>query len=413
MATIGDRPAEAGRSAPSDDPRVRLEEELSLFEPVPPFPPRTEREAEFYTLGDGEMLINMGPQHPSTHGVLRVVLKLEGEKVVDLDPVLGYLHRGVEKLCENADYHQSIAYLDPLEYVSSLFCEWPAVMAFEKLHDVAVPRRAEYIRVLSSELLRIASHALFMGWMALDLGGLTPILWSFIERDEIVDMLSALTGQRMLFNYFRIGGVNGDLNHDFLSRLGDWMSRATAQHQANINLLNENEIFVRRMRGLGVIDRDTALRMCATGPNLRATGVPFDVRRAHPYSVFPELDFDIPTRQEGDCLARYLVRLDEVKQSLRIIDQCLNGMPDGPVMAKLPRLIRPRPGRAYGSVEGPRGLYGVYAISDGTDQPFRLRIHDPSFIHLQMVGLMMPGHLLADTMAVMASLDPIMGGVDK
>ncbi len=409
MATVRDRPSDA----PSDDPRVRLEEELSVFETIPPFPPRTEREAEFYTLGAGEMLINMGPQHPSTHGVLRVVLKLEGEKVVDLDPVLGYLHRGVEKLCENADYHQSIAYMDPLEYVSSLFCEWPAVMAFEKLHGVTVPRRAEYIRVLSSELLRIASHALFMGWMALDLGGLTPILWSFIERDEIVDMLSALTGQRMLFNYFRIGGVNGDVSHDFLSRVGDWMTRATKQHQANINLLNENEIFVRRMRGLGVIDRESALRMCATGPNLRATGVPFDVRRAHPYSVFPELEFDIPTRQEGDCLARYLVRLDEIKQSLRIIDQCLNQLPDGPIMAKLPRLIRPRPGRAYGAVEGPRGQYGVYAISDGTDQPFRLRIHDPSFIHLQMVGLMMPGHLLADTMAVMASLDPIMGGVDK
>ena len=174
----------------ADDPRITLERELGVYEPVPPYPPRTEREAEFYTLGDGEMLINMGPQHPSTHGVLRVVLKLDGEKVVDLDPVLGYLHRGVEKLCENADYHQAICYLDPLEYISSLFCEWPGVMAFEKLLDVQVPRRAEYIRVLSTELNRIASHALFLGWMALDLGGLTPILWSFIERDEIVDMLA-------------------------------------------------------------------------------------------------------------------------------------------------------------------------------------------------------------------------------
>ena len=213
----------------ADDPRVTLDRELGVFEPVPPYPPRTEREAEFYTLGDGEMFINMGPQHPSTHGVLRVVLKLDGEKVVDLDPVLGYLHRGVEKLCENADYHQAICYTDPLEYVSSLFNELAPVLAFEKLMDVRVPRRAEYIRVLSTELNRIASHALFLGWMALDLGGLTPILWSFIERDEIVDMLAALTGQRMLFNYFRIGGVNGDLNHEFMSRLGDWMSRATEQ----------------------------------------------------------------------------------------------------------------------------------------------------------------------------------------
>jgi NADH-quinone oxidoreductase subunit D len=406
-------PPRGHRETPSDDPRVQLEEDLGIFEPVPPYPPRTEREAEFYSLGDGEMFINMGPQHPSTHGVLRIVLKLDGENVVDLDPVLGYLHRGVEKLCENADYHQTISQVDPLEYISSLFMEWAPVMAYEKLLDVQVPRRAEYIRVLTSELNRILSHSLFMGWMALDLGGLTPILWSFIERDEIAEMLAAVTGQRLLFNYFRIGGVNGDINHDFMSRLGDWMSRAATQIEANLNLLNQNEIFVRRMRGLGTIDRETALRMCMTGPNLRATGIPFDLRRAHPYSVFPELEFDIPTREEGDCLARYLVRMDEVKQSLRIIDQCLHNMPDGPVLAKLPRLLRPRPGRAYAAIEAPRGQYGIYAISDGTDQPFRLRIHDPSFIHLQSVGVLMPGHLIADAMAVMASLDPIMGGVDK
>jgi NADH-quinone oxidoreductase subunit D len=217
----------------------------------------------------------------------------------------------------------------------------------------------------------------------------------------------------MLFNYFRIGGVNGDVNHEFMSRLGDWMSRATEQIDANLTLLNENEIFVRRMRGLGTVDSETALRMCMTGPNLRATGVPWDVRRAHPFSVYPELDFDIPTRSEGDCLARYLLRTDEIKQSLRIIDQCLHNMPDGPIMARLPRLLRPRPGRAWAAVEAPRGLYGTYVISDGTDQPFRMKIHDPSFVHLQLVGLLMKNNLIADTMAVMASLDPVMGGVDK
>ena len=238
-----------------------LQDDYDFYEPIPPYTPRTEREAEFYTLGDGEMFLNMGPQHPSTHGVLRVVLKLDGERVVDIDPVLGYLHRGVEKLVENADYHQTISQVDPLEYISSLFCEWAPVTAYEKLLDVEVPRRAEYIRVLSGELNRIASHALFMGWFALDLGGLTPILWSFIERDEIVEMLAALTGQRMLFNYFRIGGVNGDLNHEFMSRLGDWMSRAIGQIEANIGLLNENEIFVRRASGLGVVDTETALRL--------------------------------------------------------------------------------------------------------------------------------------------------------
>ena len=396
-----------------DDPSISIEDVLreSIVDTVPVA--RTEREAEFYTLGDGELLLNMGPQHPSTHGVLRVVLKLDGERVVDIDPVLGYLHRGVEKLCENADWHQAICYTDPLEYVASLFCEWAPVMAFEKLADVQVPRRAEYIRVLTGELNRIASHALFMGWFALDLGGLTPILWSFIERDEMMDMLAAITGQKLLFNYYRIGGVNGDISHEFMSRLGDWMSRAGQQVEANTGLLNENEILVRRARGMGVLDKATALRMAVTGPNIRASGIPFDVRRAHPYSVYPELEFDIPTRQEGDSLARYLLRMDEIKQSLRIIDQCLHQMPDGPVMAKVPRLIRPRPGRSWAAVEGPRGMYGTYAISDGTDQPFRMRIHDPSFVHLQLVSLLTPGNLIADTMAIMASLDPVMGGVDK
>ena len=395
-----------------DDPALTIAlEHAGIFEPIPMA--RTERQQEFYTLGDGEMLLNMGPQHPSTHGVLRVVLKISGEQVVDLDPVLGYLHRGVEKIAENSDFHHIISQLDPLEYISSLFCEWSPVMSFEKLLDVQVPRRAEYIRVLTGELNRIASHMLFLGWYALDLGGITPILWSFAERDEIMEMLAAVTGAKLLFNYFRIGGVNGDLNHEFMSRLGDWMGRAGAQPEAGMGLLNENEIFVRRARGLGVLDREPALRMCATGPNLRASGVPFDIRRAHPYSVYPELEFDIPTRNEGDSLARYLLRMDEVRQSLRIIDQCLHQMPDGPIMARLPRLLRPRPGRAYSAVEGPRGQYACYAMSDGTDQPFRLRIHDPSFLHLQLVGLLMPGNLIADTMAIMASLDPVMGGVDK
>jgi NADH-quinone oxidoreductase subunit D len=290
-------------------------------------------------------------------------------------------------------------------------------MAFEQLLDVEVPRRAEYIRVLTGELLRVSSHGLFQGFMALDLGGLTPILYSFIERDEIVEMLASVTGQRMLFNYFRIGGVNGDLNHEFMSRLGDWMSRAHTQIEANAGLLNENEIFVRRMRNIGRVDREMAYRMGVTGPNLRAAGVKFDLRRDHPYSVYPELEFDIPVRGTGpaggDSLDRYLLRLDEIKQSLRIIDQCLHNMPDGPVMARLPRLVRPRPGRAWAAVEGPRGLFGTYAISDGTDQPFRLKIHDPSFVNLQLVGLLVKGNLIADTMAVMSSLDPIMGGIDK
>ena len=398
----------------TDDPTVELlQSDADLFEPIPPYPPRTEREAEFYSLGDGEMFLNIGPQHPATHGVMRLVVKLTGEQIVDVDPVVGYLHRGVEKICENSDYYHVIDQVDPLEYVSGLFQEWAAVAAFEKLLDVEVPVRAQYIRTLSAELLRVQSHILFQGFLALDLGGLTPILYSFIERDELVEMLAALTGARVLFNYFRIGGVNGDLNHEFMSRLGDWMSRAGRMAEMSGGLLNENEIFVRRCRGVGVLDKETAAQFAVTGPNLRATGIPFDIRRAHPYGIYPSLEFNVPTRQEGDVLARYLVRMDEIRESIRIIDQCLHNMPDGPIMAPLPRLLRPRPGRAWAAVEGPRGMMGVYAISDGTDQPFRMRIHDPSFMNVEAIPRLLPGNLLADTMAVFASLDPIMGGLDR
>ena len=405
--------SDRGQVRSLDDPNIWVETPATIFDAVPPYPPRTEREAEFYHLRDGEMLLNLGPQHPSTHGVLRVVLKVDGERVVDLDPVLGYLHRGVEKICENGDWHHAISNCDPLEYVASMFSEAMPVLSAEKLLDLQVPRRAEYIRVLVWELNRIASHALYMGWLALDLGGLTPLLYGFIERDTIVEMLAALTGQRMLFNYLRIGGVNRDLNHDFLSRLGDWMSRAGVELENEAKLLNENEIFTRRTKGMGVLDRDTALRLCVTGPNIRASGVPYDVRRAHPYSVYPELEFDIPTRDAGDSYARYLLHIDEIRESIRIIDQVLHEMPDGPIMAKIPRLIRIPPGRAFISIESPRGQYSCYAMSDGSDQPFRLRIHDPSYFTLQAVGALMPGNLLADTMAVMASLDPVMGGIDK
>ena len=256
-------------------------------------------------------------------------------------------------------------------------------MAFEKLLDVEVPRRAEYIRVLSTELNRIASHALFMGWMALDLGGLTPILWSFIERDEIVEMLASLTGQRMLFNYFRIGGVNGDLNHEFMSRLGDWMSRATTQIEANAGLLNENEIFVRRMRGLGTDRHGDRPPDVHDRPEPAGDGRA--VRRPPRPSVLASSRSSTSTSRpatEGDCLARYLIRIDEIRQSIRIIDQCLHQMPDGPVMAKLPRLLRPRPGRAYAAVEGPRGQYAAYvdqrrhgpAVPDADPRPV---VHPP------------------------------------
>jgi NADH-quinone oxidoreductase subunit D len=380
---------------------------------IPDRPPQTEREREVYSLDEGEMLLNMGPQHPSTHGVMRLVVKVRGEVIVDIDPVLGYLHRGIEKLCENATYTTVLTYVDPMDYLSTMHNEHAPAIAFEKLTGIQPPKRAEYIRALVVELNRIFSHGLMMGFLALDMGGLTPILYSFINRDEIVDMLSSIAGQRMLFNFFRVGGVNWDVNDEFLSRLGTWRGHVMKNIEMNESMITENEIFTNRTRGMGVLTGQEAISLGVTGPNLRASGVPFDVRKAHPYSIYPELEFDVITQKSGDSYARYLQRIAEVKQSIHLIDQIIDKMPHGPVQAQVPGIIRPKPGRAYGAVESPRGLYSVYSISDGGPTPYRFRMRDPSFISLQALPKVMPGKLIADTMAVMASFDPVMGGVDK
>jgi NADH-quinone oxidoreductase subunit D len=380
---------------------------------IPDRPPQTEREREVYTLEEGEMLVNMGPQHPSTHGVMRLVVKVRGEIVVDVDPVLGYLHRGIEKLCENATYTTTLTYVDPMDYLSTMHNEHAPAIAFEKLYGVKAPERAEYIRALVVELNRVFSHGLMMGFLALDIGGLTPILYSFINRDEVVDLLSAISGQRMLFNFFRVGGVNFDTNDEFLSRLGTWRSHVLYNIEMNERMITENEIFRGRTVGMGRLTGDEAIQLGVSGPNLRASGVPFDVRKAHPYSIYDQLEFDVITQESGDSYARYIQRIEEIKQSIHLIDQIIDKMPHGPVQAQVPGIIRPKPGRAYAAVESPRGLYSVYAISDGGPNPYRFRMRDPSFISLQAVPKLMPGRLVADTMAVMASFDPVMGGVDK
>ena len=380
---------------------------------IPDRPPQTEREREVYTLEEGEMLVNMGPQHPSTHGVMRLVVKVRGEIVVDVDPVLGYLHRGIEKLCENATYTTVLTYVDPMDYLSTMHNEHAPAIAFEKLYGVKAPERAEYIRALVVELNRVFSHGLMMGFLALDIGGLTPILYSFINRDEVVDLLSAISGQRMLFNFFRVGGVNFDTNDEFLSRLGTWRSHVLYNIEMNERMITENEIFRGRTVGMGRLTGDEAIQLGVSGPNLRASGVPFDVRKAHPYSIYDQLEFDVITQESGDSYARYIQRIEEIKQSIHLIDQIIDKMPHGPVQAQVPGIIRPKPGRAYAAVESPRGLYSVYAISDGGPNPYRFRMRDPSFISLQAVPKLMPGRLVADTMAVMASFDPVMGGVDK
>ncbi len=380
---------------------------------IPDRPPQTEREREVYTLEEGEMLVNMGPQHPSTHGVMRLVVKVRGEIVVDVDPVLGYLHRGIEKLCENATYTTVLTYVDPMDYLSTMHNEHAPAIAFEKLYGIKAPPRAEYIRALVVELNRVFSHGLMMGFLALDIGGLTPILYSVINRDEVVDLLSAISGQRMLFNFFRVGGVNFDTNDEFLSRLGTWRSHVLSNIEMNERMITDNEIFRGRTVGMGRLSGDDAIKLGVTGPNLRASGVAFDVRKAHPYSVYDQLEFDVITQESGDSYARYIQRIEEIKQSIHLIDQIIDKMPHGPVQAQVPGIIRPKPGRAYAAVESPRGLYSVYAISDGGPNPFRFRMRDPSFISLQAIPKLMPGRLVADTMAVMASFDPVMGGVDK
>ena len=389
--------------------------EYAGFESVglPERPPQTERESEVYTLEEGEMLVNMGPQHPSTHGVMRLVVKVRGEVVTDIDPVLGYLHRGIEKLCEEATYTTVLTYVDPMDYLGTMHNEHAPAIAFEKLFGISAPRRAEYIRALVVELNRVFSHSLMMGFLALDMGGITPILYGFINRDEIVDMLSAISGQRMLFNFFRVGGVNWDTNDEFLSRLGTWRSHVLKNVEMSERVITDNEIFRARTIGMGVLSGKEAISLGVSGPNLRASGVAFDVRKAHPYSIYPELEFEVITQAGGDSNARYLQRIAEVKQSIHLIDQIIDKMPHGPVQAQVPGIIRPKPGRAYAAIESPRGLYSVYAISDGGPNPYRFRMRDPSFVSLQAIPKLMPGRLIADTMAVMASFDPVMGGVDK
>jgi NADH-quinone oxidoreductase subunit D len=389
--------------------------EYAGFESVglPDRPPQTEREREVFTLEEGEMLVNMGPQHPSTHGVMRLVVKVRGEVVTDLDPVLGYLHRGIEKLCEEATYTTVLTYVDPMDYLSSMHNEHAPAIAFEKLFGIKAPKRAEYIRALVVELNRVFSHSLMMGFLALDMGGITPILYGFINRDEIVDMLSAISGQRMLFNFFRVGGVNFDTNDEFLSRLGTWRSKVAKTVEMSERVITDNEVFRSRTIGMGTLSGKEAIALGVSGPNLRASGVAFDVRKAHPYGIYPELEFEVITQPGGDSNARYLQRVAEIKQSIHLIDQIVDKMPHGPVQAQVPGIIRPKPGRAYAAIESPRGLYSVYAISDGGPNPYRFRMRDPSFVSLQAIPKLMPGHLIADTMAVMASFDPVMGGVDK
>ncbi len=359
------------------------------------------------------MTLNMGPQHPATHGVLRLLLTVDGERVTGVDTHIGYLYRAIEKLCENKTYRQIIPLFDRLDYVSYFNNELPLVMALEKLMGIEVPERAEYIRVILCELNRIASHLIFYGSFAGDVGMITPFLYGFRDWERILMLFEAVSGSRMMPNYFRVGGVKQDLPTDFEERMGVLIPQLRQGIEECDDLVTHNEILLGRTRGVGVIGAAGAIDFGLSGPNLRASGVSRDLRRSQPYSVYERFQFDIPTGKQGDSWDRYWVRMEEMRQSLRIVEQALAGLPQGPVMAQVPRALRPPQGEVYVTTENPRGELGVYLVSRGQDKPYRLKIRAPSFSNLMALGELMRGSYVADCVAIIGSLDIVLGEVDR
>lgn len=366
------------------------------------------------TLFDAEeMVLNMGPQHPSTHGVLRVILKLDGETVTDLDCDIGYLHRGVEKIAEHDTYAMITPYWDRLDYVAAVSNDLCYVEGVEKLLQVEVPKRAEYLRVALTELQRIASHLLWLGTHAMDIGAVTVLLYCFREREEILKIFEDFIGARLTAHAFRIGGLWWDAYPEFEQRVRDFLKILPGRIEEYETLLNANRIWLQRTVGIGILSAEDAINLSLTGPALRGSGVKYDVRKAQPYSAYADFQFEIPVGENGDTYDRYLVRMEEMKQSALIVEQALDGLPEGPVMAKVPKIIKPPVGDIYHSIEAPKGEIGVYLVSDGTGKPYRMRIRPPSYINLQSLKQMSIGHLVADVVAIIGTLDIVLGEVDR
>jgi NADH-quinone oxidoreductase subunit D len=358
--------------------------------------------------------MNMGPQHPAMHGLLRLILELDGETVVRCDPVMGYLHRCQEKIAENRMYPAVIPLTDRLDYFANMHNEHGYVLAVEDLLDVEIPPRAEYIRVLMCELMRLASHIPSIGFLLLELGAFTPILYAFRERERIQSIFEAVTGARMMFHYIRIGGVKADLPPDIPEKIWSFIEGLEKNFQPDfVDLIEGNEIFISRTRNVGKMTQEQAVEMGLTGPPLRCTGVDFDIRLDYPYSVYPELKFDVITDTGGDVEASYRVRIRECLESIKIIKQVLEKMPEGAVMADMGRRIRPPEGEGFGRVESPRGEFAVHVVSDGSDTPYRVHYRDPSFVNMQLLQEIVPGHYLPDIMPIMGLVDPVSGGWDK
>jgi NADH-quinone oxidoreductase subunit D/NADH-quinone oxidoreductase subunit C/D len=368
------------------------------------------------SLETDQLVVNLGPQHPSTHGVFRMVVRLDGETIVDLKPVMGYLHRDHEKIGERNTFLQNIPYTDRLDYFSSMSNNWGYVMAVEKLMGVVPPERAEYLRVMMAELTRINNHVAAIGFWLNDIGAyFTPILYAFEERELILDIFEAVTGSRMMCNYFRFGGVARDLPKGTLEKIRSLVfDRLPVKIDELDAYLTNNEIIRSRAEGVGVLTPEQAIAYSAVGPLLRASGVPYDIRRADPYGIYPRLDFDVAVRYHGDVYDRYMVRMDEIRQSIRILQQVVDDLPDGPVQEGKPQyIVRVPAGEAYGRVEGPKGELGFYVVSTGKPNPWRYHVRAPSFINLTALETMARGNKIADAVAILGSIDIVLGEVDR
>jgi NADH-quinone oxidoreductase subunit D len=365
-----------------------------------------------------EIIINMGPQHPSTHGVLRLEVKLDGEIVTDVRPHLGYLHRCFEKHCEVMTYPQVIPYTDRMDYVAAMSMEFGYVEACEKLMDIKVPERVQYIRVIMAELKRIASHLVAIGTYGNDAGAFTPFLFYFRDREKVLELFEMTCGARLLYNYMWIGGLSHDIPHNFKEKCREFTKYMRPMIDEVNNLLIYNKIFVERTANIGILPADVAINAGASGPVLRGSGVSFDLRKDDPYSIYDRFDFKVCVGKGemgtvGDCWDRNIVRCDEMVESLRIIEQALDQMPEGDITEALPKRIKPPVGEVYTRTETPKGEIGYYIISDGSQNPFRVKVRPPTFVNLSILPLITKGYMIADLVIILGSLDIVLGEIDR
>lgn len=366
-----------------------------------------------------ELTINMGPQHPSTHGVLRVILRTDGEMCLGAQPDIGYLHRCAEKIAENLLYGMFVPYTDRMDYVSGMGCNLGYCVAVEQISGIQVPARAEYLRVIVTELNRIASHLLAFGTYGLDTGAITPFLYGFRERELILDLLEMMCGARLTYSYIRIGGVDGDMPPGFLDKLKEFVAIFPGKIKEYNDLLTFNHIFMKRTTGVGVLPPDVAIDYGVTGPSLRGSGVKQDVRRDEPYSIYDKLEFDVPVGSTvhggpiGDAWNRYYVRMKELEESTKILKQCIERIPPGPIMAEKVGRVKPPKGEGYTRIENARGELGFYVVSDGSMTPARVKVRAPSFSNISVLPEIVKGQMVADVVAIIGSLDIVLGEVDR